>query len=647
MRKRGTLTTGMPTPTNSVFTRDVSDDARITQLIYENESLKIELETLKDQLDSVDATRIEDLQSANEALRIENTKLNVQLEETTRQLGLLRNSDTRFSNIDDSLKQLQQHIEAQREELVELRLLGKEKDSHNTELKGCLENAEKELEDARKKSKAQAQAVKEHVERLQSEKDDLAKQLEEATQMRDAETGRATRLEGQLSQREERLRQCEKELLSLKEAAAAKSAVRSDRSTEQERRIADFEQREAASQKAIVTLENELAEVRGKYSKAKEKMHAMVQEHQQALAEAAASRSNSQADPYSPEVKAYVARKVKEAVVDRDRRLQEQVNENASLLSRIALIQHESEAMVKKAGLTGRGVSAMNERVDVMSKARNARSNMERRVADFLSNDTFSKEDVELLLQEMLDYQEKTDEEVSTRLLIKDMQAEEAEKTFRWNLKRLENENASLMKQLQKAAFSSLQRPARTHADERPEGGEGPHNAHTASALGEGTTAVATAAVEVTAGPATATANPPNAAYGYSDGRPCYAPAAGEGTPAHTATPPRQQPYPTGQTPPRPPQHWPSPKCFQDPSVMGQYSPNPNPNYNHNHYGSAEMGQPTPLRPVAHLSPSPNGANSLDPQRNTIVPCPACTYEQKYGNRTCELCDTPLVPPPS
>lgn len=681
----------MPTPTNSVFNRDVSDEARMAQLVYDNESLKIEVDTLREQLESSGALNIEDLRAENEKLRLEATEMRVELGARTTQLDALRNSDSRFTNIDDSLKLLLAQIQSQRDELTELRLSGKGKDDKIIELRVFMERAETAAAEAEQRSEevrgrcAELTTALAAATATAAEADTNSAGAALAAQSMRAEHAAAVAdLEARLAARDARLAQSEADLLAMKEAAAAASTLRGTRATTQEQTIADLRAAEVTAQERSMALETALARAEGGIAGLRQERSQLISTHEatvtrarwekdvvvaaaaEAAAEAEAAKATvhtaatatATADYYSPEVKAHVEKKVRAAVADRDRRLQEQVDQNASLLSRMSLLQHETELAVKSASLAPRNVEAVNDRVAAVSKARDARSAMGRRVADFLAAEQFSKESVQTLLQDMLDYQERTEEDISTRLLIKDIQAEEGEKTFRWNLKRLENENASLLKQLQMASFAAMQRETQAnHTNNAATMGAGARTGNdrsprTTDANHDNNITPPRPPPQAPAPPAVAAAAAAagvRGSFSLSDDAASQRPSTGEElmyTPTQHNTHSNNNMNPTQyhqqqqQQPPR--------SQYGDPNAGGVYG---SPIAAAATAAAVSMIQTIPLRPIARPTPTAAATSGVtvaapDACRIVIVHCPACTYEQRFGNVRCEICETPLVLPP-
>ncbi|KPA82176.1 hypothetical protein ABB37_03304 [Leptomonas pyrrhocoris] len=631
-----------PTPTNSILNRDESDVARMSQVIYENESLKIQIETLQEKLQSTGLLKLENLRHENENLRSEGAKLQVQLDEKTAQLERYTSSDDRFSNIDESLHELLTQIRTQRTELAGMKDLTREKDARIAELTGLLNHSETELKEARTQltaasadtaqqntQAAEANALREQVAQLSTEVETLRRASEEE----------AAGLQKDLTA-------AQSELLALKADAATKSAVKGQRMTSQEQDMAACREREASSQRQVVELQARMEMLRTECSQLRETQadlqRRLQQQQQQAVASSAVANACKLVDLYCPEVKAHVEKAVQNATEGIQRRLREQVEQNTSLLSRMALIQQESEDMMKSKGMSNHEVTVMKERVDIRTRRNEARHSMQRRVAELLSGSEVNKKDIELLLQEMLDYQEEQDQENRTMLLVKDMEAEERERALRRELKRIKDENASLMKQLQQLAMEGFHRDrsnSQSGTMPSPREAGAPPAALPTHNYG---------AVPVTmpAPPAaTSQRNPPSEqtntvsepAYSHATDRQT-AVGANPPLPGPNAAPPSLQ-----QTPPpqrRPPHHFGGDLWSNTPSRSTELHAQPL--YTQLPGGHIDPQQHQPQPQHAFSGCATGAGASPDPNRNVMVHCPACTYKQRYGNHKCEICEAVL-----
>ncbi|KPI86456.1 hypothetical protein ABL78_4487 [Leptomonas seymouri] len=624
------------TPTNSILNRHESDTVHVSRVIYENESLKIQVQTLQEKLQSTGLLRLEDLSHENDNLRSELATLRVQLDEKTAQLESHMASNDRFSNIDQSLHELLTQIQTQRTEMTGMKDLTREKDARIAELTAKLKHTEKEMSEVH----AQMTLASAHANQ-QSEQESEATILREQVAQLNTEIETLRRVsEEEAAGLQKDLTAAQSELLALKADAATKSTVKGHRMTSQEQEMAECLEREASSQRQVVELQARLEMLRTECSQLKE-THAGLQRKLQRQQQQVAT-ANKHVDLYCPEVKAHVEKAVRNATESIQRRLCEQVEENASLLSRMALIQQESEAMMKSKGMSNREVTVMKERVDMRSRRNDARHSMQRRVAELLSSDVLSKKNIELLLQEMLDYQEDQDQENRTLLLVKDMEAEERERTLRRELKRIKDENVSLMKQLQQMAMEGFQR-------DRERSGSQPHITATASAEAaspRGTEASPTMpAHNCSAPPAAALPRHPYSEQANTVSAPAYPLPARrmDGTGANPPCSASNTTSPSFQHPP--PLQQGSPQQFGG-DLWSHPSSRSAPMHAHPQYTQIPDGHADPQQQqqqqLADDKPGSGGDKSPDPNRNAMVYCPVCTYKQRYGNRNCDICDAVL-----
>ncbi|KAG5493894.1 hypothetical protein JKF63_01726 [Porcisia hertigi] len=619
---------GMDTPTNSILNRDAGDGALISRMVYENESLKIEVETLREKLDSTDLLRLDELRSENEDLKSEVEKLRVQLAEKTNQLDLYRSSDDRFSNINDSLAELLKLVQTQRLELAEMKDSTCEKDVRIEQLLGQLKQSEEALSQAR----AECDAATQNSAQI-TEREDLRVQLNQVNA--ELETLRQTSGK-EVTELQNRLRESQEQLLSMKEDAAAKSRVRGERVSLQEQEIMSCREREASTQRQVIDLQAEMELLKKECSELREAKADLVREQQNRLEEqrsVAVAAESQRIDLNSKEVKLHVERAVNRATEAVERRLREQVEHNASLLSRMALIEKESEAILKTKGMSTQEISVVKERVDARSRHDNARTTMQRRVAEVLSKGELSKGDIEKLLQEMLDYQEDADQQYRTLLAIKDIELEEKERTLRRDLKRVMAENASLMKQLQELAVGGFQRERYSTTPTTGRGGSTGNPQ--AAEVGPST------ALGVRAGGARSPAAPENSSHDYPYHRgsaPVVRPGKGL-SPTYPAVAPQakyRSASPQQLQPRHPQQH-----------LMGNMWSDEVPRQNTAHADPNMRLGPNPQysSPLQAASSVTVAGSGTDSNAKAVVRCPACTYEQRYGNVRCEICNATLQLP--
>ncbi|KAG5467797.1 hypothetical protein LSCM4_00881 [Leishmania orientalis] len=633
----------METPTNSILNRDAGEDALISQVVYENESLKIEIEALREQLKSTGFVKLDELRCENEGLKNEVEKLRDQLAEKARQLDLYRAESDRFSNIDQSLHELLTQVQTQRAELAEMKGSTREKDARIAQLSAQLKQSEEEVKEAT------AQASQSSLQAAERER--LLAQLKQVNAELES---RQRASEQEVTELQNQLREAQEQLLSMKEDAAAKSRVRGRQASLQEQEIADCREREASTQRQVIDMQAKMEMLMRECSQLREANADLFRKQQEQLQkqqQAAVAAASQFVDLYSPEVKAHVEKAVRQATEGVERRLREQVEHNASLLSRMALLQQESEAIMNTKGMTTHEVSVMKERVDMRCRREEARTVIQRRVAELLSNGELSKKDIEMLLQEMLDYQEEADQENRTLLLIKDIESEEKERTLRQVVNRVSNENASLMKQLQQLAVEGFQRE-RSSSMTTTSGGDG---------IGE---------PGVTEGEAlTATGAPANGAM-PEETRASMCPSVlngGGGAPSGaTMIHPAMRPsaaYTPG-SPNRLPASQPHPAAFpyqQHPHHrQSQYA---QPHFTGDLWSNSPSHHPQGASKMTNAHADPHNRFLLSPQykpdalaanvtptvgaeagrhRDAMVHCPACTFEQRYGNGKCEICEATL-----
>lgn len=665
----------MQTPTSSVLNRDVVDSSFISQVVYENEVLKIELESLREKLESTGLLKLDDLRCENESLKSEVEKLRVQLAEKVNQLDLHRASNDRFSNINESLHELLTQVQTQRTELVELKDSTHEKQERIAHLTAELKQSEEALKEATQRADAASEKARKsgiqaaERECLQSQLNQVSVEMET---LRQKSTQEATELQNQL-------RKAEEQLLLAKEDAVAKCAFWEKRVSSQQQEIKECRETEAGTRQQLIDLQTKVEVLRAECSQLRKTNMDLLQRQQVSTA-----MESQRIDLNAPEVKAHVERAVMHATEGLERRLREQVDQNTSLISRLALMQQEGRATTKPKDTPIQDIQLMKERMSMLNHRADARTTMQRRMAELLSNDDLNKKDIEKLLQEMLDYQEETVQENRTLLLIKDIESEERERKLEQELKRVKNENTSLMKQLQELAVEGFQRDRGNNTPNTSGGG----GTSESTATGAG----ASGAPGAPAGGVKLSASPENECGNYHF--PCSSPLAARMDEARGPAYPGSlnASYNTLQTDSRtPPALHPAPNCapmpfqqipaYQRPPAAFPYQQPPQqrePNYPPQPY-TGDLWSNAPARPNAAPAPSPQGpptmmaaahadpyrypsdppqnkpgaqpawaprvsGNEPDRNRNTRVQCPACTFEQQCTNRQCEMCQATLQP---
>ncbi|CAG9581949.1 conserved hypothetical protein [Leishmania major strain Friedlin] len=662
----------MQTPTGSVLNRDSVDSSFISQVVYENEVLKIELESLREKLESTGLLTLDDLRCENESLKAEVAKLRVQLTEKANQLDLHRTSNDRFSNINESLHELLTQVQKQRTELAEMKDTTREKEERIENLTAELKQSEEALKEATQRaSLASEEAKKSSAEAADRER--LQSQLNQAKAEMETLLLKSTQ---EATELQSRLREAEERLLSAKEDAVAKSALWERQVSLQQQEIKECRETEARAQQQLRDLQAKMEVLRAECSQLRETNADLLQREQ-----VSATMESQRINLNAPEVKAHVEKMVMHATEGMERRLREQVDQNTSLISRLALMQQESQATAKPKDTSSENIQLMKERVSMLGCHNDTRTTMQRRMAELLSNDELNKKDIERLLEEMLDFQEETVQENRTLLLIKDIESEERERKLEQELKRVKNENASLMKQLQELAVEGFQRERSNMLNASGGGG---------TSEPSGSEAGPSTAPGAPTGGMKLSATPENerGSYQLLGSSPPVLKMEEVRGPAHPAslntsynalhqdfrTPPAM--HPTVNYAPVPSQQMP---VYQRPPAASPYQQPPQqrePKHSPRHYTgdlwSNTSARPTtapasnpqraattmaagcaePYRYPSDTPPNKPGAQPAwvprvsgtepDRSRSIRVQCPACTFEQQGTNRQCEICQATL-----
>ncbi|EPY25118.1 hypothetical protein AGDE_12011, partial [Angomonas deanei] len=336
----------MPTPTNSVIKRADEQEEYFANLVVENETLRMEVESLTAKLNSSGVLQLHEVREENERLAIEVSQLRMQLEEKEEQLGQLKTSSSQFTNIDATLKQMLEQIQNQRKELSDMKFLVKEKDEFIQQLKTKVTTL--------RQGEAEQQSLLQKVQELESI-------VAEKTAAHGALEANQKALQAQLSEKNT-------ELLQLKEEAAEQSKVRHQQLQQDEtvagltKELETLRAAEVKGQQKLMEKEETIQSLQNEVRQLTEQLQRQ-RESQEKVVRAAEERAQSSVDDgaaleQQEPVKALIEKKVQKACADRDRRLDKLVQENALLLSRMALVQQESEDLIKKSNLKATGGSA-------------------------------------------------------------------------------------------------------------------------------------------------------------------------------------------------------------------------------------------------------------------------------------------------
>ncbi|EPY19295.1 hypothetical protein STCU_09536 [Strigomonas culicis] len=658
----------------------MDDNMYLTNIVSENESLRMQIEDLNEKLESTGLSQLYQLREENEHLTIEVSQLHVQLEERNHQIEILCQSNNRFENINVSLQELLQQVASQRAELADLKFVLQEKEAAIVALQ------------------AQAAAAAQQ----QQQHDATAAQLTAELQERDAQLAAAREA---AAHHEAQHREKEQALLQLREEAAEQSRLRCEREhatgaaaaadevAAHEAALADALAREVAAEKARMEAQAALQQRTQACEALRQRCAATLAEVEQLRARLQQAEAAKAATPAADaiqmlfatnsEAKALLRQHVHEACAERDARLLQQVNENAALLSRMALLQAESEHLVKKlkaaqhtaaaedyskatftsgapVAVAGAEPHGTLDCVDYKSKMAGKRTTMEKRVADFLFPLTttsgaatadapagvtmINMRDLELLLQELLNYQEDTENESSTRLLIKDMEMEDQLAKLFATIRRLESERDSLLKQLQKEVFKAVKTGLTPKKQDpvhnvRIEGFD--PDSERVSPGGVSATGPLTPRRRGLSSTNTSTSEPVGSAAAVLSPQRTAAPLYADPCRQHAAATPATQEAPAPKE--RPHNHHHGSKAAAA-TYEGQGGGRKTYNQilneqNRRNLGPHNNNNTNNNNAKTHRVSMPHGPQN----KNIFVCCPACTYEQKYGNVRCELCNTELV----
>ncbi|GET92211.1 hypothetical protein, conserved [Leishmania tarentolae] len=646
----------METPTNSILNREAGDSSLISQVVYENESLKIELEALREKLEGTGLLKLDSLRCENESLKAEMEKLRIQLAEKTNQLDLHLASSDRFSNIDESLHELLTQVQTQRAELAEMKDSTHQKEERIEHLTALLKQKEEALKEVTERASVASEVSRKNSAQA-AEMESLQSQLTQVNADMDMLRRKSTQ---DVTELHNQLREAQEKLLAMKEEAAAKSSVRERQASSQEQEIKRCRETEASTQQQMINLQAEMERIRAECIQLRETNTDLLRRQQ------ASTMMESQCvDLSAPEVQEHVERMVRQATEGMERRLHEQVEQNTSLISRLALMQQESKATTNPKGTSKQDIHLMKERMSMHNHRNDARTTMQRRMAELLSNNELNKKDIERLLQEMLDYQEETDQENRTLLVIKDIESEEKERVLQQELKRMKNENASLLRQLQELSVEGFQRGRNNMLNMN--GGCGTSEPATAEAGSSTAPGALTGGVKLSVLPQNERSNShvlgssPSSSTGFNAvnqtfrASPAIHPTASYPPVSSQQTPAYQRPPPASSH-----QKLPQRSDLQHPPRTHTGDLWSNAPAGRNAAQAPNQQRATTMTsvhedPHAHTSHSPQGkpdaqaafrpclsGKEPDRNRNIMVQCPACTFEQKYANRRCEICEATL-----
>ncbi|ESL07977.1 hypothetical protein TRSC58_04328 [Trypanosoma rangeli SC58] len=387
------------------------------EIILQNEALLLEVEQLRFLVKEKGLDQLRQLREENEGLRQQLKLSESQLVERTHQLEVLESAYDRFDGVHSVVQELAEQqclLSEMREQCVTL-------EQQNAVLKTELlkmSGSENEVRSALQEAEQSRQMLEEKAIELRASMEEMKLRLETM------ETSKC------LAER------------ALEEAKAANAEMQAHAEALQEKcealttRLCDTE-REAKEKFQIKTekqimLERELQE---ELRVAKEALVAQQQEASKALLQ--------QCNQWEQTLRQESA-ELRRTLEAKEQSLREQVRQNMIQKEEIALLSAENESMRRRQQELPTDVSRLKNRLKELSEETSKKEALQQRFQQMLTSTTATNSDIKRLFEQMLDYQERRDEEMLTMVAVEQIKRDDMKKAYEVDLEKLRTELKTL-----------------------------------------------------------------------------------------------------------------------------------------------------------------------------------------------------------
>ncbi|RNF24690.1 uncharacterized protein Tco025E_02370 [Trypanosoma conorhini] len=411
------------------------------EIILQNEALLLEVEQLRSLVKGKGLDQLHRLRDENESLRQQLKLSESKLAERTHQLEVLEAAYDRF----DGVHSVMQELTEQRNVLSEMREQCATLEQQNSALKSelvKLSHSEDEARSSLQETEQRCQMLKEEAIKLrvsmEKMKSDLAtietskcsaeRALEEAKLANAELRAHSQALENKCEALNARL--CETEC-----EAREYSRIKTEKQIGAEKELQELRDEAAARETRLRAVEQLRAELQEELRVTKAALAAQ---------EESASKALLQQRDQLEETLRRESAELRQALEARERSLREQLTQNMVLKEEVTLLSAEKELLRSRQQELPPGVSRLKKRLKELSDETSKKEALQQRFQNMLTSSTATNSDIKHLFEQMLDYQERRDEEMLTMVAVERIKKDDMEKVYEGKLGKLHAELKNL-----------------------------------------------------------------------------------------------------------------------------------------------------------------------------------------------------------
>ncbi|KEG09652.1 hypothetical protein DQ04_04861000 [Trypanosoma grayi] len=407
-------------PTASAVNRDASDAAYMESLIFRNEELLLEVEKLRAIIHEKGLDRLQSLREENEELRQQLRLSESHLQEKEHQLEVLESAYSRFDGVHSALLELAEQRKAASDMLEQFETIKQQNSALKTELLK-LNRAEEEARGAQEEAEQRCHKLDGEVAEFRTALDAAIAARDAALTDREAADASSANAQARAKEWQERHAAVTEQLSALQQEADKRSRLRTEKQGEVTEDLRRMQDELLVARRALTEKDNEQALVLAEQQDMHEKQGRVLQNEIMDL---------------------------RQAVKERETHLQQYRTKVEETQKQVDALKAEKEMLVRRYEANPNDVAELQKRLKELQEETSKKDMLQLRFATMLASSTSTNSDVKELFEAMLDYQERRDEELQTKLLIQQIQAEDMQKVYKINIRKLRAENESLMAEI-------------------------------------------------------------------------------------------------------------------------------------------------------------------------------------------------------
>ncbi|KAF5219887.1 hypothetical protein ECC02_007114 [Trypanosoma cruzi] len=433
-------------PSDAAIICATSDTTYMEEIILQNEALLLEVEQLRSVVKGKGLDQLQQLRGENERLQQLLKLSESQLAERTHQLEVLESAYNRFDGVHSAIHELtkqQKALSEMKERCISL-------EEHNTALKTELvktSESEEELRKALQETERSHHVLEEEVNKLRASVTETKSRLENVENLKcsaeealEGAKASIAKLQAHSEDLEEKNEALKRRLRDAEQEACEESRIRNGRHTLIEKELEDLRAKKAIGEKKLMEAERAQARLQEELRLAREALAAKEQDTSRTLLQ--------QRDQVERKLKLEFGN-LQRALEERERSLRQQVEQNIRLKEELTMLSAENDILMRRKQREPVDVLQLQNRLKELSDEKSKKEALQKRFQEMLKSSTATNSDIKHLFAQMLDYQERRDEEMRTMIAIERIKTEDMKNMYELNLEKLRAEQKSLVYEIQ------------------------------------------------------------------------------------------------------------------------------------------------------------------------------------------------------